>query len=211
MPRTTSTQASKAYKSLARPYVELANLFVEGIERGASARKLISEANIGHQMWQDDFNSGLVGQVVLAYRRFSVQHLQKTYAALSIGEIARKTSPDPNNFPETGSYIQSLIASELLRAEIAKPSDDQQTWIVRFSGTTRSSAHNFSVPQYSERVKLLLKNASEADRHVLTSSDYSKEIRKVQKAKGNTLPLDAEGPFLPGGSYVEDEDMMADL
>ena len=56
------------------------------------------------KFWQDS-NAGLVSQVIDAYRKFSILELEKTYSALTVAEIARCTSSDPDDYAETGRYL----------------------------------------------------------------------------------------------------------
>jgi len=53
MPRTTTSHAAKLYRSLAKAYDALADIFHEGIVNETDASKLIAEANAGAQVWQD--------------------------------------------------------------------------------------------------------------------------------------------------------------
>ena len=87
----------KTFQSLGKPYTALADLFKNGVKNEESNSKIIAEAQYAHLCWRDDSNEGLVKQVIHAYRRFSVQHLEQAYTALTVGDVTRSTSPDPNN------------------------------------------------------------------------------------------------------------------
>lgn len=53
MPKTTTSHAAKLYRSLAKAYDALADIFQEGIVNETDASTLIAEANAGVQVWQD--------------------------------------------------------------------------------------------------------------------------------------------------------------
>lgn len=206
------------YDNLAKPYNALAKVFKEGIENEDSAQRLIAEVHAGHAIWQEDCNGGLVSQVVDAYRQFSVQHLEDTYAALTVGEVAHQTSPNPSNFSETGNYLTSLIDANLLHATISKESQDPKDWIVRFLKSTgansldRSEQHQLTdLTQQTEKIKLLMQQVREADRQLETSKEFVQEVKRSKKAKADGFGADDTNPFSLTGGFDHDEDMMEDL
>jgi len=70
MPKTTTSHAAKLYRSLAKAYDALADIFQEGIVNETDASTLIAEANAGAQVWQDvSVPSPPVVTLVLMYFR----------------------------------------------------------------------------------------------------------------------------------------------
>ena len=157
-----------------------------------------------------DFNEGLVRQVIDAYRQFSVSKLSHIFAALTISDIARKTSPAPNNFQETASYIQRLISTGKLNATISNKSGEHKTWIVRFSESTSGPLARSEEQQHEDlikqtrRVKVLIDHIRETDRKLGLSKDYINDAKKKRKTDGGGPD---EGGWTP---YDHDEDMMGD-
>ena len=53
MPKTTSTHAAKIYRSLARAYELIAEVFQESLINETNQSRLVAEANEGQQIWLD--------------------------------------------------------------------------------------------------------------------------------------------------------------
>ncbi|KAK4694328.1 hypothetical protein P7C71_g3240, partial [Lecanoromycetidae sp. Uapishka_2] len=240
MPKTTHGQVAKQCHSLGRAYEGLADVFKRSLDEEESVRRLIDEANAGaghfwgpvspsvrevHHSYNtlmryQDCNSGLVRQVVDAFRQFSVLRLEKTYAALTVADITRRTSPDPNDYAGTGNYLIHLISSEKLNATISEPSEDPASWIVRFSDESTGPLARSEEQQYealvkqTHKVKVLMDHIRETDRKLSLSTQYIKEEKRRKKDKGengeNGEHADIWSPH-GGGSFDQDEDMMADM
>ena len=162
-----------------------------------------------------DFNSGLVRQVIAAFRQFSVLQLEKTYAALTIAEVTRRTSPDPNDYAGTGQYVVHLICSGSLNASLSEPSEDPASWIVRFSDPTtgplaRSEEQQYeSLAKQTRKVQTLMDHIREADRKLSLSKDYIAEAKKAKKIGPGG---EAEAAWaMHNEGFDQDEDMMGDL
>ena len=218
MPKNTNSSASKLLCSLVRPYTSLADVFKDGIENEGSSRKLLAEASAGSSVWQEDSNNGLVAQVIEAYRQFSVQHLAKTYAALTIAEVARLTSPDPDSYEKTGQYVIHLISSGQLDASISNRSEDPKTWVVRFLDSAGKTSNAFSeehhydeVINQTQQVQAMMGHIRELDRQMENSKEYVQEMRKAKKASADAPVPDEANPFATTAPFDQDEDMMADL
>lgn len=164
-----------------------------------------------------DCNSGLVRQVVDAFRQFSVLRLEKTYAALTVADITRRTSPDPNDYTGTGDYLIHLISSDKLNATISEPSDDPASWIVRFSNDTIGPLARSEEQQYealvkqTRKVKVLMDHIQETDRKLSLSTQYIKEEKKKKKGMGEDGENANPWSHNAGDTFDQDEDMMAGI
>lgn len=166
-----------------------------------------------------DFNHGLVLQVINAFRQFSVLQLGKTFAALTVADIARRTSPDPNDYAGTGDYVIHLISIGILSATISQPSNDPATWILRFSDSTSGPLSHTEEQQHQHlekqtlKIKSLMEHVREADRKLSLKKDYIAEAKKAKKARQNGLEGGGEENAYMAHTdiYEHDEDMMADL
>ena len=152
-------------------------------------------------------------QVIDAYRQFSVLQLEKTFAALTITDIARKTSPDPNDYAETGRYIVWLISTGKLNATISEPSDDPTSWIVRFSDSSSGPLARSEEQQYealvkqTRKVRVLTDHIRETDRKLSLNKDYITDAKKKRKDG-----VDEGDPWMAhSNNFDHDEDMMGDL
>ena len=163
-----------------------------------------------------DHNTGLVLQVVDAFRRFSILKLENTYVALRIAEVAERTSPDPKNYVETANYIMSLIKSNQLNAQLHETSEDPQDWILRFAQTpmsgpqarTEQQQHADLVNQ-TRRMTELTAHVKDVDRRLGLSKEYIDWAKKAQKTKDVSNDLNLT--MFSSDDYIGDEDMMADL
>lgn len=143
--------------------------------------------------------------------------LEKTFAALTIADIARKTSPRPNDYAETGQYVVCLISAGELNATISEPSEDPASWIVRFLVSASGPLARSEEQQYdalvkeTRKVKILIDHIRETDRKLSLSKDYISDAKKKKKEK---IVEDGQegGPWITHDTpFDHDEDMMADL
>ena len=219
LPRNTNSQAAKICQNLSKPYTSLAEIFKNGVDNEESATKLVAEAQIGQQVFTDDLNWGLVRQVVSAYRQFSVQRLGKTYAALTIADVARRTSDNPNDYAETGQYVIMLISAGRLKGTISQSSGDPATWILRFTDFPEEGPHSCSEEQQhddlvgqTEKIRALIAHVKEADRKYGLSKDYTQEMKRATKGKEAGVGFEEGNPWSVGGdAFDHEEDIMADL
>lgn len=168
---------------------------------------------------RQDFNRGLVVQLVTAFRQFSVLQLGKTFAALTMADIARRTSPDPNDYAGTGDYVIHLISTGVLNATISQPSNDPASWILRFSDSTSGPLSHTEEQQHqhlekqTRKINLLMEHIREAERKLSLNKDYISEAKKAKKTRHNDLEggMDESQWMTHGDAYEHDEDMMADL
>ena len=207
------------YKSLGKPYTGLAETFERGIQNEESVTKVVSEAQAADKVWVDDCNAGLIRQVIQAYRLFSVRRLEKTYAALTISDVTKRTSDDANDYAETGQYVIKLISNGELNATISKPSEDPATWILRFAnsanegpGVRSEEQHYDDLSRQMARVKTLMTHIKEADRKYGVSKEYIQEVKQIMKGKENA-PSGEDGASWapPNEAFDHDEDIMAEL
>lgn len=160
-----------------------------------------------------DCNLGLVRQVIQAYRQFSVLELRNTYDALTIGHIARKTSPDPNDYAETGHYVSYLIATDKLNAVIEKPSANPASWLLVFCGPisgplARSEEQDHDALALQKIMIIgLQEHIRETDRKLSLHKDYIADAKKRKKEKAD---VGDEGNSWndQGNPFDHDEDVM---
>lgn len=219
MPKNVSAQASKAYLSISKPYTALADVFKDGIRNEESDSRLVAEAQYGHAWWKDDFNEALVKQVIFAYQRFSIIHLEKAYAALTVADVTHRTSSDPNNYADTANHLSHLIAVGQLNATMSRPSKDVRTWIVRFQKLAEAAPHadtegeNYEkLKRQGEKIKSLMDDVREIDRQVGFSKEYISDAKKGRKSNSGLGDDENMAPFsLRQDIFPQDEDMMAGL
>lgn len=157
--------------------------------------------------------------MVKAFRQFSVLQLGKTFAALTVADVTRRTSPNPNDYADTGDYVIHLISTGVLNATISQPSNDPASWILRFTDSasgplsrTEEQQHQHLEKQ-TQKIISLINHIREVDRKLSLNKDYIAEAKKAKKARLNDVEggMD-ESPWMThGDAYDHDEDMMADL
>ena len=157
--------------------------------------------------------------MIKAFRQFSVLQLGKTFAALTVADVTLRTSPNPNDYADTGDYVIHLISTGVLNATISQPSNDPASWILRFSDSasgplsrTEEQQHQHLEKQ-TQKIISLMDHIREVDRKLSLNKDYIAEAKKAKKARLNDVEggMD-ESPWMThGDAYEHDEDMMADL
>lgn len=202
-PRAVGNSALKNMRALAKPYDCLADVF-----KTQDLSHLRAEIDIGQKCWQDDNNMGLVIELFHAFRKFQVQKLGNTFAALPISEVAQRTSPDPNDLTETAAYITSLIAAGELNAVMSTSSNSNQATL-RFltQASTQSEGQiSHSLAYQNAELRDLLRAISNNDHRMEISKEYVDMLKKMKKAKDQG---DKDGTK-PVALDDLDEDMMAD-
>ena len=210
LPRATSSSVIKHIRILAKPYECLVDAF-----KSNKFDLLHAESQEGLDIWQQETNYGLVVEVLDAFRKFSVIRLSKTFAALPIEEVAQRTSSQPQDVQETLLFVQQLISTGSLQAQIT-PSQPDSLGTVRFL----PSASAQKTEQQVERelvtktleLKTLLKHISDYDHQLEVNKDYLEWLQKLKKARDQDKKAAEKGakpisgPPVPGD--FPDEDMM---
>ncbi|KIY03213.1 uncharacterized protein Z520_01680 [Fonsecaea multimorphosa CBS 102226] len=206
MPRSVGQTAIKHIRALSRPYEAVAEAF-----KGSDVEVLRAEIEVANLVWQDDGNYGLAVEVFQAFRKFAVQRLSRTFAAMSIAEVATRTSPDPSNLAETRAYVDMLIRNGDLSAVITDSASGAQT--LRFlptSAATRPEAQvESALAAQTRELQMLLKHVQDTEHRMEISReyiDYLKKLKKVRDEKQN-------GKGSGRGAVDEDidEDMMEEI
>ena len=158
-----------------------------------------------------------MGQVIDAFRQFSVLRLEKTFAALTVADITRRTSPDPNDYAGTGTYLINLVSSGKLNATISEPSEDPASWIIRFPDETSGPLARTQEQQYealakqTQKIQSLMAHIKETDRKLSLSNEYIRDAKKKRKEKAETGENGDSFQTSGMDGFDQDEDMMADM
>lgn len=125
---------------------------------------------------RQDNNLGLVNQVVNAFFCQTVLKLGKTFAALTVEDLARQVLPSPVEGKMAESTVSSLIMSGTLDASLVQSKDPAELSIVRFSTalSTPRLSHELGVQshlrQERQLMEYLVRNLEETN-HKLGMSD----------------------------------------
>jgi COP9 signalosome complex subunit 3 len=211
LPKSTSSNAAKQYHILAKPYETLAQIF----ETGTAAR-LKAEADIGHILWQNDCNTGLVLNVLSAFQKFQIRNLANVYSKISIPEILSQT-----HSAETGaklsspqqmeSLIQDMIAQGELHASMSSSPNGPSILTFSPSGPVLSEAQiQRELAASTERIQALTKEIKQTDRMLTHDKEYIKFVQKQRKnAKQGSGDQGIAVMDMDYNDAIEDEDIMA--
>ena len=196
-------------------------MFKDNIKNAKFDNSILDEARYGRATWEEDCNEGLVKQAVNAYRQFSVRHLEQTYRALTVAEVARRTSQNPNDHAEAANYLLELISRGQLDAKVSSNSSNEPaSWVLRFNSVTSDNTTAQSEEkQYAalrrqiETIATLTNDVREADRQLGLGKEYIQDAKKAKSAKENGLGDDmgVQGAFPSQDFFSHDEDMMEDV
>ncbi|EXJ94748.1 hypothetical protein A1O1_03145 [Capronia coronata CBS 617.96] len=181
IPKSASQSAMKHIRAAAKPYECVADAFKVG-----NAQKLRAEIEAGGNIWQEEGNYGLMVEVFEAFRKFSVLRLGRTYDALPISEVARRTSPDASNVDETRVYLETLIAGGDVKAAISD-ADGTKDQILRFqpAATTFKPETEYErhLAVQTRELKSLLGHIQDTEHRMEVSKEYIDYLKKLKKAK----------------------------
>ena len=152
-----------------------------------------------------------------AYREFAIVRLGDIYAGLTAVKVAQKTSPEPNNYVETGRFVDQLITAKKLNAEIVKPSDNPGSWKIRFFDATSGPLALSEEQRHEELLdhQTILENLNErireTDRKMSLSKEYIGDAKKKKKENPSGGADEMAHWMNQDSPFDHDEDMMADL
>jgi COP9 signalosome complex subunit 3 len=212
LPNMTPPHMANLYRSLARPYEAIADIFKKG-----NSDRLKAEVDVGRSIWQMDNNTGLVEQVLAACRQHSILKMGNTFAALTMTDLSHRTMLNDVNFKEDELLASSLIISRKLNATLLNRKDAFGSTMLRFStyvpSTDFHKETSIQQPLLIERQRLMVlcANVNESDKRLQLTKEHINTLRKGLKRNDNG-PRD--GSTLSKGASPEfdfEEDMMADL
>ena len=186
LPKSVHSQSSKAFHIIGKPYDILAQIFESG-----TAARLKSEADFGERVWESDFNTGLVLNVLAAYQKFQIRNLGNIYSKISIQEVHNQTMS-----AESGKHLPSAQAAEglvkdmitdgLLDATLSQPSTGPA--VLTFSPTGPSLPEDQiqqALAEATERIHLLAQEIKQTDRMLTYDKEYIKHAQKQKKNSKN--------------------------
>ncbi|KAJ9603660.1 hypothetical protein H2200_011846 [Cladophialophora chaetospira] len=205
IPKTVGQNAVKHIRALAKPYECVAEAFKAG-----NLDHLRAEIEAGNALWQEDGNYGLMVEVYQAFRKFAVLKLGRTFAALSVAEVARRSSPDPSNLDDTKAYLGALITSGALNAVITDGSDGGQT--LRFSSSSASAKSESQIESAlatrTQELQVLLKHVQDTEHRLEVTKEYVDYLKKLKKMKEDEKKTSGTGAGRSAAVDDVDEDMM---
>lgn len=207
-PKNVSQGVLKYLKALAKPY----DCVVEAFHSN-DIEKLRSEIEAGSSLWQEDGNYGLMVDVYQAFRKFTVIRLGRTFAALPLLVVARKTLADVQDLTETKAYLQSLIAERSLHAIIVDSGGGDE--VLRFLPPSVSLTSETEVERalasQTLHLQVLLRHIQDIEHRMETTKEYIDYLKKLKKAKDEDKKISGNGTGRTATADDVDEDMMEEF
>ncbi|CRG84672.1 COP9 signalosome complex subunit 3 [Talaromyces islandicus] len=216
LPKATPPISIKLYKALAKPYDALASTFVAG-----DGEKLWAEVEFGHSIWRMDKNTGLVQQVLLAFRKQSVLRLSSTFAAVTTTDVSKRALSGTMDTDATERYILSLAIQKQLSASLSHLPGESKPSMLRFStaGNTQSTELEADLEGrlllQQQKLNLLVQNIRTSDRKLELGKEYLEYLRRGQK-HNDSMSKEGNQSGRTKGQDIDpdldfDEDMMGDM
>ncbi|TQB69932.1 hypothetical protein MPDQ_001122 [Monascus purpureus] len=213
LPNVVTAQTAKIYRSLARPYIALATSFDED-----NYERLKIDIDVGRSIWQTDNNTGLVFQVMEKFRSAAILRLGRSFAALTVSDVAAHVSLSSISTKEMESFLASLITFGVMNATLFHSCDKSSKTTLRFlmktsglSAAQELRAHK-RLLQEAHLLRVLVDNIMQSNHVLELSSEHIEDLRKTQRRVENGAKGNSDMPI--GGEVSEfdfDEDMMGDL
>ena len=208
IPRSVGPNAIKHIRALSKAYDCIADTFKAG-----NIERLRAEIEAGSGVWQEDDNYGLMVEVYQSFRKFAVSSLGKTFVALPIAEVARRTSLDGQNLAETTAYLQGLIASGALNAVITDGVNGGRT--LRFLSSLKSASSEVQVESalatQTQELQVLLKHVQDTEHRLEVTKEYVDYLKKLRKLKDEDKKTGGTGAGRSATVDNVDEDMMEEF
>jgi COP9 signalosome complex subunit 3 len=207
-PKNVSQGALKHIKALAKPYDCVVDAF-----HSNDIEKLRSEIEAGSSLWQEDGNYGLMVEVYQAFRKFTILRLGRTFAALPLTAVARRTLADVQDLTETKAYLESLIAERELYAVIVDSDSGEE--ILRFLPPSVSLKSETEVEKalasQTLNLQVLLRHIQDTEHRMETTKEYIDYLKKLKKAKDEDKKIGGTGNGRTATVDDVDEDMMEEF
>lgn len=220
VPSTVSASTLRAISPLVRAYDALAETF-----RNRDLARFRAEAEAGREEWEEDGNAGVVKQVEEGLRRVRVRDLQRTFAALRVGQMVRLLGKEE---AETVALVKAMIEEGSLDAVVSEGSGGDGSGealnghgaaVVRFSSAKPNAGvqsgpadQAAALEEQAQRIQTLSAAVREADRKLALSREYVDWRRRTQKQSAGAEAENMDTSLdVPGAFADEDEDMMGDL
>jgi COP9 signalosome complex subunit 3 len=207
-PKVANPTAMKNIRAVARAYDCLADAF-----NSRDPGRFRAEVSEGQPLWSQDCNTGLVLHLFNAFRKYAVIRLGRTFTALSIAEVARRTSNDSSDVDEAAEFVTSLISQGELNAELTMSSDGSGG-VLRFlpsAAATKSEAQlQQDLAVQTDELHNILKHISDNDHRLEITKEYIGFLQKLKKQKEQSAKGGAAGQSETQFDDI-DEDMMGDI
>lgn len=159
-----------------------------------------------------DNNTGLVAQVMNAFYKHTVIRLGKTFAALTMADLAEQALPWPTTEEDAESIIASLVMSSDLGARLLHSQKRTSSTMLRLSAVSHlprlSHEMEMQVQLRNEgrSLKTLMSNLEQSNHQLGLSDEYIDNAQKNQLWAGS-----GEIPASEQVGLDMDEDIMGDL
>lgn len=204
LPRSASQTAVKHIRAMAKAYDCVAEAF-----KGKDRERLQAEIEQGMDVWNDEQNYGLMVEVFNAHRKFAISRLAKTYAAISVTEVATQTSAEPDNVAETLAFLQNLIVTGNLQASITQSTTSTGDILRFLPASTQKSEEQVEqlLASKSLEVQILLKHVNDIEHRTEISREYVDFLRKLKKTRDD----DKKDAATAGGGKGKQSTVMDDM
>ncbi|EPS29113.1 COP9 signalosome complex subunit 3 [Penicillium oxalicum] len=198
----------RVYQSLAKPYVNLAEVF-----EGGDISRLEAEIDAAHDVWRADNNLGLVSQVHSAHTKYTVTNITKTFAALTVRELRKQACFSRETEEATESAIASLIMSNAISATLVHSTDPTKSTMVRFTDGRSAArlAHEQEIQvelaREGQLLRTLSKSMGDVDYQLGLSNEF---IDSLQMSQGWAVVGESRTGKSEDAGVEIDEDLMGD-
>ncbi|KAL3456312.1 hypothetical protein BJX64DRAFT_281431 [Aspergillus heterothallicus] len=198
---------SRVYQSLARPYLSLAEAF----ERG-DLKRMGTEIELGQHIWQADTNTGLVCQLFTAYDKFMIMKLGRTFSALTMADVLKRTLSSPRSSHDAEDFVASLIMSNALSATLSQSNHDSGATMLRLSlgpesHELREELIRAKLIRARTALTFVARGVTQTDQTLEISQENLQFLGRSQKWSANPEKL---GSYGEAGGGDMDEDLMGD-
>jgi COP9 signalosome complex subunit 3 len=156
---------------------------------------------------------GLVSQVVNVFFGQATIKLGKTFAALTVADLANQVFPLPMRGDVAESVIVALVLSGALDATLLQTRDHAVSSMLRFSATSSfiQLSHELNIQSQLQKERFLMEkfvgNLSKSNQNLGLSDEYVDSVHKGQAWSGSEV-----NPILGEEVGLEmDEDLMGDM
>lgn len=160
--------------------------------------------------YSQDGNTGLVHQVLCAFKKSTFHKLGTTFAALAVTDATERAGVCSVLKPNMESFIASLIMTKALGAALSHSSAHADSAMLRFLGMSSRSNEPYMQAQLTEgslSLANLMDYVEEANHSLGVSEECVESLQRDRKHGGGAYM----SSIRESGGFDIDEDIMGDL
>ncbi|KAI5462423.1 hypothetical protein BGZ63DRAFT_507548 [Mariannaea sp. PMI_226] len=208
-PSHVAASAKNSYDTLGTPYKNVAALFST-----LDAARLKADVEASRQVWEEDENLSLIGEVLAAYQKWQIINLRDVYTQVSISQIRQvtlsaETGEALRDDSTVANLVRGMLSSNLVKGQLLEGQSGEDSYLKFEDDNEYVTETEFArrIAQHHHNIENLGRLYKAADDRLTHSKEHVKHLVKEQKR----AEKEANDPGVGFDAQIEDEDLMTGI